>query len=311
MQRILVTGSSGLVGTALSRAISAVGADVVPLDIAAVRGQGFGDVRSTADLTRTMVGCTGVVHLAAVSRVIAGEQRPDLCRETNVGGTNRVLSVALEAPHRPWVLYASSREVYGQPDVLPVTEDAPYAAINIYGRSKIAAERAVLGARERGLRTAVVRLSNVYGSTDDHADRVVPAFARRAGRGQELRVDGMGHTFDFTHIDDTTRGLMALIHALDAGREDVPPIHLLTGEATTLGQLADLAVTIAGTGATIREAPPRSYDVSQFYGDPTRALRELNWRAQVSVRAGLTRLIADFQALDNSADDRRSAGGDS
>ena len=122
---------------------------------------------------------------------------------------------------------------------------------------------------------------------------MVPAFARQAALGHPLRVDGRGHTFDFTHLDDTVAGVLALVDRLMAG-VSLPPIHLVTGAPTTLGELADLAVALAGTTSTIGEAPPRSYDVSAFYGDPSRAADLLGWRAQVPLRDGLAQLIEAF-----------------
>lgn len=304
--RILITGSEGLVGRALGSALSAQGYAIAGLDLRAA-GQAHGDVRDADAVAAAMRGCTGVVHLAAVSRVIWGERDPALCQATNIDGTRNVLdaaaSLALAASPRPWVLFASSREVYGQPASLPVAEDAPLAPMNLYGRTKLAGEELMLGARERGLVTAIARLSNVYGDTRDHADRVIPAFARAAALGQPLRVDGSEHTFDFTHLDDTIRGLLAMIRALDddgEGARDLPPIHLLPGVPTTLGELAALAVELAGTHAPIVEAPPRSFDVSRFFGDPRRARELLGWQARVPLRQGLSQLIRDFQAQGQS-----------
>ncbi len=294
-QTILVTGSAGLVGTAAAAALRARGMRVVGLDL---RGAGpdRGDVRDRERVRAAVAQCDGILHLAAVSRVIWGEQDPELCRETNVGGLSNVIAAAEQSRRRPWLVFASSREVYGQPAHLPADEDCPLQPVNIYGRTKIEGERLVGAAGERGLRAAIIRLSNVYGSVDDHADRVVPAFARAAATGAPLRIDGAGHTFDFTHIDDTTRGILALIDHLGAGRSAPPPIHFLTGAPTTLGELAALAVELAGTAAPIRHAPPRNFDVSHFYGDPGRAAAILDWRPRVSIRAGLARLIEDFGA---------------
>ena len=237
--RILVTGSEGLVGSALTAALRDLQHQVVGLDLLG-DGHDRGDVRRADDVARAVHGCDGVVHLAAISRVVWGERDPDACVATNLGGTRNVLAACLEASPR-WVLFASSREVYGQPAALPASEDAPRHPVNVYGRSKVQGEDLVVGAREHGLATAVVRLSNVYGTTDDHQDRVVPAFARGAAEGRELRVDGRGHTFDFTHLDDTVDGLVRMIGLLEDG-EAPPPVHVLTGRPTTLGELAELAV---------------------------------------------------------------------
>jgi nucleoside-diphosphate-sugar epimerase len=205
-----------------------------------------------------------------------------------------VLAAALASPCRPWVLFASSREVYGQPARLPVDEDAPIAPVNVYGHAKAVGERLVDEARAVGLRTAVVRLSNVYGSPIDHQDRVVPAFCLAAARGRPIRIDGRDHLFDFTHVADVVAGLMGLIRLLDDGGSP-PPIHLLTGRPTSLGRLAAECVDIAGVDLPVIEAPPRDYDVARFHGIPTRARELLGWAARVPLRQGLEGLIRAFR----------------
>jgi len=294
MSKILITGSHGLVGSAMRRLLTEAEHDVRCLDHRAPAADGRGDVRDAASLAEALAECEGIIHLAAVSRVIWGEQDPDNCRATNIGGVQNVVRAALTSTCRPWLIFASSREVYGEPEVLPVAEDAPLCPVNVYGETKIAGERMVDEARAAGLVTAILRLSNVYGSLDDHVDRVVPAFTRQAVAGENLRIDGSDHTFDFTHIDDTARGIAAVIDAFGRGARDLPPIHLLTGRPTTLGELARAAVDLAGSTSDLREAPPRSYDVARFYGDPRRALELLGWRPQVTLREGLRRLIAEI-----------------
>ena len=298
LRQILITGSEGLVGSALRAALEARGMEVAGLDLRGPDDEA-GDVRDAERVRQAVAGCRGIVHLAAVSRVVWGERDPEACREVNVGGLRNVLAAAAkvrgEPSARPWVVFASSREVYGQPDRLPATEDTPLRPINVYGRAKVEGERLVEAARDEGLRAAIVRLSNVYGSTRDHADRVVPAFARGAVLGSVLRVEGADHTFDFTHIDDATRGIVAIIDLLADGKTPPPPVHLLTGRPLSLGRLAALAAELAGTGATIVQAPPRSFDVSRFHGDPARARKLLGWAPRVEIQQGLARLIHDLR----------------
>jgi nucleoside-diphosphate-sugar epimerase len=294
MSRVLITGSAGLVGRALRAALEARDCEVVGLDLGA-EGPEEGDVRERPRVEAAARGCAGIVHLAAVSRVVWGELDPEGCWSTNVDGLSNVLAVAAREPQAPWVIFASSREVYGQATAFPVTEATPLCPMNVYGRSKERGEALVGAARAAGLRAAVVRLSNVYGSTHDHADRVVPAFARAAARGEPLRVEGANHTFDFTHLDDTVRGIVGLIDLLEAGREAPTAIHLLTGQPTTLGELASLAVELAGTQAPITMAAPRTFDVSSFHGDPRRAKEVLDWAPRVPLREGLARLIEEFR----------------
>lgn len=300
-QRILVTGSSGLIGSALTSTLLTKGSNIVHFDLSA-HGDAWGDVRDRDCLRKVIAGVDGIVHLAAVSRVIWGERDPELCWATNVGGLKNVLEVAAESAQSPWLIFASSREVYGQPDHLPVTEDCPLRPVNIYGRSKVEGEALVLAARSMGVRACTIRLSNVFGTVADHVDRVVPAFARAAALGQELRVDGTEHTFDFTHIDDVTRGIVALIELLVAGEAAPPPIHFVSGTPTTLGELANLAVQIGQSGSKIRPAAPRDFDVARFFGDHARATALLGWRPQVSLEEGLTQLIQAFRKAHDSAE---------
>ena len=298
--RILITGSEGLIGRALRAALEARGVEVVGLDLLGT-GREHGDVRSLSRVRSALDGCDGVVHLAAVSRVLWGEHDPEGCRSTNVGGLRNVLHALDERRRRPWLLFASSREVYGQPRRLPATEDTPLLPVNVYGRSKVEGERLMEAARAKGVHAGTVRLSNVYGSVRDHADRVIPAFARAADSGSTIRIDGAECTFDFTHIDDTARGMVAVIDLLEIG-ETPPPVHLLTGTPTTLRDLATLAIDVTGRTSPVVEAPPRSFDVSRFHGNPSRARKLLGWEPRVVLRRGLERLVQDLRAEVRAAD---------
>jgi nucleoside-diphosphate-sugar epimerase len=291
---VLVTGSSGLIGCALSAALEAQGIQVRRLDLRA-QGADQGDVCDKERLAHAFSGVDGVIHLAAVSRVIWGEQDPERCWAVNVGSVRHVLELTATQPTRPWVIFASSREVYGQPDSLPAAEDTPLRPVNIYGRSKVEGERLIVEAREAGLRACTIRLSNVFGSIADHADRVVPAFAAAAVAGRDLRIDGAGHTFDFTYVEDVARGICALVDLLRRGEPAPPPIHFVTGQPTTLGELAEAAVRLADSSSVLCQAPPRSFDVARFWGDPARAHALLGWRASVSLEQGLIRLIQAFR----------------
>lgn len=294
--KILITGSEGLVGSALRRKLESSGFEIRGLDIRAGDSEA-GDVRDPIDVRNAMWGCVGVVHLAAVSRVVWGERDPDLCWKTNVEGFRNVLEAADQLAIKPWMVFASSREVYGQPERLPADEETPLRPVNVYARSKVAGEQLIAEARDRGLRACVIRLSNVYGSTQDHPDRVVPAFARAALLGQPLRIDGCDHTFDFTHISDVVQGIAALVDLLDRGVAPPPPIHFVSGVPTTLGQLAKLAIDLAQSDSTVTHAPPRNFDVAKFHGCPGRAQSLLGWSPRISLRQGLTALINDFSAM--------------
>lgn len=294
---LLITGSQGLIGRALVSTLRARGEQAIGFDLRNHPGE---DVLDADALARAALDCRGIIHLAAVSRVIWGEHDPVRCRATNVEGMRHVIAAALASPRRPWLLFASSREVYGQPEHLPVSESAPLAPVNVYGHTKVEAERMLAqAARERQLHHAIVRLSNVYGCIHDHEDRVVPAFARAAASGASMRIDGIDNTFDFTHVDDVTRALSIVIEHLDRSGS-LPPVHLLTGRPTSLGRLAELAAAAGGGRSSLVEAPARAYDVARFHGDPRRARELLDWTAHVTIEQGIAQFVEQFRAQEQS-----------
>ncbi|MEL7219496.1 MAG: NAD(P)-dependent oxidoreductase [Pseudomonadota bacterium] len=291
---ILVTGSSGLIGTALEGFFAARGQEWRAFDIANSAEQ---DTRDPVALARAMDGVEGIIHLAAVSRVVWAQNDPETCQAVNVDALETTLKLALEQPRTPWMIFASSREVYGEQTRLPVHEDASLSPLNTYARSKGRGEELVQEARKAGMLAQIVRFSNVYGSVEDHHDRVVPAFARTAAHGGVIRVDGSGNTFDFTHVSDSARGLDLLCQATQAG-EAMPPVHFVTGEPTTLGELAQMAADRSNHSVKLTEAPSRNFDVSRFYGDTSRTRELLGWQPEVALAEGFAKLVTDFESTD-------------
>ncbi|QED29953.1 NAD(P)-dependent oxidoreductase [Microvenator marinus] len=292
--KVLITGSSGLVGSVLRHTLESKGIEVVGFDLRAA-GREHGDVCDASSLYHAISTCDGVIHLAAVSRVIWGEEDPARCKQVNLGGLRNVLTHAKDSTNDPWVVFASSREVYGQPQTLPTSENEPLAPVNVYGHTKVEGENLVQSARACGLKASVIRLSNVFGRRSDHHDRVVPAFARQAVAGETLRVDGASHTFDFTYVDDVADGIATLVDLMGSKEGAPPPIHFVSGVPTTLGQLANMAIELAESHARVQLSAPRNFDVAQFYGNPSRAIQILGWRAETSVREGLERLIDAYR----------------
>lgn len=291
MKKILMTGHLGLVGRHLTLLLRSKGYEVIGFDLA----DHSGDICNEGLLKNALIGCHGVIHLAAVSRVVWGQQNPIKCWNTNALASESLLKAAVNSITKPWVLVASSREVYGEPTQLPVIEDMPLLPVNIYGRAKLYMEQAAFDARNAGINTAVVRLANVYGCTDDHTDRVLPAFCRNAATGQPLRVDGLEHLFDFTHISDTVRGLARMVELMFDGEKNLPAIHLLPGKGTTLKQAAEWAISAAKSNSCIVASESRTYDVARFFGDPSRAKSILGWQANIQPKQGIEMLVNDFK----------------
>lgn len=289
---ILITGSSGLIGRALGRDLTLSGIAWKPFDI---RENSIHDTRDHDAVRRALEGITGVVHLAAVSRVVWAQQDPTTAQNVNVDALANLIDCLAEHPAKPWLIFASSREVYGEQEILPVAEDAAFYPLNVYARTKVDGEVLVQRAIEHGMLAQIVRFSNVYGAIDDHQNRVIPAFARAAAEGGCLRIEGGGNTFDFTHISDSVAGLRLLLDATVDGRQ-LPPMHFLTGQGTTLAELAEIAVKHAHRPLALEEHAGRTFDVSRFYGDTTQAFELLGWRAKVGIEQGFKALVEDFVA---------------
>lgn len=289
--RVLVTGSSGLIGSALAEALSRLGHEVRCFDVRRNPGE---DVRIVHSLYEACHDVDGVIHLAAVSRVVWAHRDPLLCTEVNVGGVRNLCSAVRSMRPAPWVLFASSREVYGQQHELPVREDAELRPCNNYARSKVIGEEMVTGLREQGVVTAVARFSNVYGSTADHPDRVVPAFARAAAHGGRIHVEGTANVFDFTCVSDVTRGVLSMIEHLSDGRL-LPPIHFTTGRGFTLGELAQFALRFCTKDLEVHATTPRSYDVSRFFGATSRARDILGWSHLIPIEEGFASMVRAFR----------------
>lgn len=294
--RILITGSKGLIGTGLKQALRSLGVDVVGIDHQFPEEHSeHGNILDKNLLVDLAGKVDGIVHLAAVSRVIDGEKNPELCWQANVEGTSTVVESALLSDRKPWVIYASSREVYGQPEDFPVKESSLRIPVNIYGKSKLAAEEIIQEASESGLVTSIVRFSNVFGSVHDHPDRVIPAFCRAATEGSVIRVDGSDNLFDFTYLEDVIQGLLSLIYLIVQKGHCLPAVHLTSGTPTSLGEIAQIAQKASAHSVQIVEAASRSFDVSRFWGDTERSHEMLNWRASVSVEEGMHRLINQYR----------------
>lgn len=295
--KILVTGSSGLIGRTLVPALRRLNHEVVCFDNGSgPQNRNYLDILDCQSLTHAIEGCDGVVHLAAVSRVIWGYQDPKKCWQHNVFGMNNVINAVVNSAKKPWLLFASSREVYGQQEQFPVSEvRSPLQPKNIYALSKVEGERLVSQLNDQGFVTGVLRLSSVYGDRFDHKTRVVPAFTRAAVAGDDLYVEGNDNVCDFTHVSDVVAGFLQSIQMLSSGHSHFP-IHLTSGVGTRLEDLAKLAIAKSpGSDSKIITVNQRHYDVAKFIGDPSRAYAEIGWKARVEIGDGLAQMIHAYQ----------------
>ena len=301
--RILITGSSGLIGSAIIPLLETNGHVIRKFDI---RPPPSDNSRSfiTEDLMdskarqQAIKDIDGVIHLAAVSRVLDAEQNPEKCFDINVNGTMSLLSDLAKMDNPPWVIYGSSREVYGSASTMPVSEDQVLKPLNIYAESKVAAESLIRNyARLTNRPVIIFRFSNVYGSINDHATRVIPAFVRASITGNEIRIDGEDHTFDFTHLDDTAKAIRTAVEHIDNRRlAGIETMNVVSGKGTTLKQLANLVKSISGADTPIIRGKPRDFDVDHFIGDTSHLENVLGVRCDTPLNTGIERLINDFRA---------------
>ncbi|MFX0074819.1 MAG: NAD-dependent epimerase/dehydratase family protein [Candidatus Hermodarchaeota archaeon] len=297
--RILITGSSGFIGSALKQLLEEKGVEIVSYDI---RENPLDDVRDISVLQPKIKGVDGVVHLAAVSRVKLAHENPLECIKTNIGGIINVLESAraiFSEKGRPWVIFGSSREVYGESSNLPVIEISPREAINVYGVSKLSGEELCKTYSENyGLKTRVLRFSNVYTGINDHLDRVIPKFILHAFNDEDLVINGLGEeTFDFTYISDTIQGIWGCIQEVERSSHLFDDFNLSTGIPVTLRELAEHIIKKIGSKSKIIYKKARNYDVNKFYANSDKARDKLGFSPKIALVDGLDLAITELKSI--------------
>ena len=297
--KILLTGSSGFIGTALKQLLEEQNIEVVPFDI---KDNPLDDVRDFSALQSRVMGIDGIVHLAAVSRVKIAHENPLECIKTNVGGMINVLEsvrTQMAEDKHPWVIFGSSREVYGEPRNLPVVETSDRKAINVYGVSKLTGEELCKVYSENyGLKTRVLRFSNVYTGVNDHLDRVIPKFILRAFNKGDLVINGSGEEiFDFTYITDTIRGIWGCIQEIERNLHLYDDFNISTGVPISLRDLAEIIIEKTKSSSRVNYIKSRSYDVNKFYANPGKARKILEFSPKITLENGIELAIKELESL--------------
>src|SRR5215211_6651145 len=308
--RVLVTGSSGQIGTNLALRLQRDGHSVFGVD---KRQNTWTDefpylLQDLAGHYPSFPGGIGgveyphadvVVHLAAHAKVHQLVRQPHRALE-NAIMTFNVLEFArgIGAP----LVFSSTREVYG--DVHRFEEYAEEAADfafteSPYSASKIASEAFIYSyARCYGLSYLVFRFSNVYGRFDNDLERmsrVLPLFIHRIARGEPITVYGGDEkVLDFTYVDDCIDGIARGVEALASGRVANETINLAYGEGNTLVRAAELIAAALGVEPQIETAPARLGEVTRYVADITKARDLLEWEPQTPLDEGIPRAVAWF-----------------
>lgn len=305
MPRILITGVLGMIGSALSKsllqkegyAVDGIDIKTLPLDDInpALRFIKL-DIRDSAAITELVAkgryDC--IVHLAAISRVVEGEKDKSTCIQTNYIGTKNIIDAISKYSTRTHLIFASSREVYGEQKNLPIPEDAELLPINVYGFYKLLAEKYI---RESLSNYTIVRLCNVYGAANDIPGRVIPNFVRRAIAGEPLTIEGGNQLIDFTYIEDTIWAIGRCIDLISAGTVNQETITISPGEGHTLQEIVNILSEELGYSLNVQINQERDYDVQRFVADKSHREALLGERNFISLAEGLHRTVALYRTL--------------
>jgi nucleoside-diphosphate-sugar epimerase len=304
--RVLITGSSGQIGTNLALALLEEGHFVFGVD-KRLNTWTDGFPYLLQDLGAPFANYKGgigyveypevdlVVHLAANAKVHQLVQEPHRAME-NIQVTYNVLEYCRqnEVP----IIFSSSREVYG--DIRRYITDEQQADFafteSTYSASKITGEALIYSyARCYGTRYLVFRLSNVYGRFDndiERMERVIPLFIRRISHGEPITIYGRDKVLDFTYIDDCIDGLYRGIRWLVSGDGDGETINLACGEGHTLVEMAELIGKAVGRDPDITIAPARLGEVTHYVADITRARELLGYKPRTALEEGIPKAVA-------------------
>ena len=305
--RILITGSSGQIGTNLAVQLHASGHEVFGVD---PRPNTWTSTIPTLlqdlaspyhDFVRGIGGAPYphpdvVVHLAANAKVHELVTYPHRALE-NITTLFNVLEYCRH--QQVPIIFASSREVYGDIQrYLTDEQTADFAFTESpYSASKIAGESLVYSyARCYGLRYIVFRFSNVYGRYDndiERMERVIPLFIRELAAGRPVTVFGRDKTLDFTHVDDCVAGIMRGIDRLHTHTIDAATINLAFGKGNTLVTMAHLvaqSLGIANPDIRIEESK-RVGEVTYYIADLRRAQELLDYAPRIDLVQGIAMAV--------------------
>lgn len=309
MNRILITGGAGFLGSHLCERMVAAGADVLCVD-----NFFTGSKRNIAHLTQSpyfelmrhdvtfplYVEVDRIYNLACPASPVHYQFDPVQTTKTSVHGAINMLGLAKRVKAR--ILQASTSEVYGDPEVHPQREDYwgrvnPIGMRSCYDEGKRCAETLFFDyQRQHGLDIKVVRIFNTYGPRMHPDDgRVVSNFIMQALRGEDITIFGDGQqTRSFCYVDDL---IEAFVRMMDTPAGFTGPVNIGNPAEFTMLQLAEEVLRLTGSASKLVFKPLPPDDPRQRQPDISLAQQNLGWTPKVQLQDGLRATIDYFREL--------------
>jgi UDP-glucose 4-epimerase len=245
-----------------SKPAAEVAAKIAPGDLI------VGDGADPETVERALEGAEHVIFSAGGLLPAASEQDPELDARLTLGPVRTVLERLRDRPGVGLTYLSSGGTVYGEPEKIPVPEDAPTEAFGAYGRLHLECEREVMAAsRDHGLRARILRCATVYGEHQrpGRGQGAVVTFLDRIERGEPIDLYGGGATIrDYVYVGDVARAAIGLI-----GQGGPAVINVGSGSGTSLLELLQLVEREVGREAQVHRHDPRGFEVHQIVLDTT------------------------------------------
>ncbi len=313
--RVLITGGAGFIGSNLARRLVGLGAEVTVCDslipqyggnlhnLHDLRDQvtvNICDVRDRFAIEYLLRGKTVLFNLAGQTSHLDSMTDPQTDLEINAAAQLSILEACRRASPRVRVVFASTRQLYGRPDYLPVDEKHPIRPVDVNGINKLAGEGYhLLYSQVHGIRSSALRLTNTYGPgmrVKDARQTFLGIWIRQLLEGQPIKVFGDGRQLrDFNYVDDAVDALLrAAVDDRAVGRV----YNLGSREVVSLADLAAMMIGIEPGRYEIVPFPPerKAIDIGDYYSDYGLIEAELGWQPQVGLQEGLRRTIDFYKA---------------
>lgn len=249
-------------------------------------------VRSLDDLD-----LDAVVHLAAGISIPESMAKPENYFLNNEHGTFKLIHKLLKTKKHPLFIYASTPEVYGNPQYVPMDINHPMDPRSIYAVTKLAAEKHCEALKKwYGYPMVIIRNFNTYGENQNVGDysAVIPAFIKKALKGDPLIIEGDGaQTRDFQYVKDAVEAYKLVLENREKSTGKI--FNIGTGKQTSIKDLAELTVKLSKSPSEIIYREGRKVDLYSLEADFSETTKLVGWKPQYSLEAGLERTINWFK----------------